>query len=137
MDTLQTSPFLLDMSHSIVLEDFREAFDSNSMETLEDINLRLLNQVNSLPSLPSRELSLRVGKTLFRNISADIFIPSDIKKKERHLIALGLVFIGEGEGGSLTYNDRILDTPLPISIREFLFKIVYSSVIYYSFIIFT
>ena len=44
------------------------------------------------------ELSLRVGKTLFRNISADIFIPSDIKKKERHLIALRLVFIGDGEG---------------------------------------
>ena len=40
----------------------------------------------------------RVGKTLFRNISADIFIPSDIKKKERHLIALRLVFIGDGEG---------------------------------------
>ena len=39
------------------------------------------------------ELSLRVGKTLFRNISADIFIPSDIKKKERHLIALRLVLI--------------------------------------------
>ena len=93
MDTLQTSPFLLDMSHSSVLEDAREAFDSNSVETLEDINLRLLNQVNSLPSLSSRELSLRVGKTLFRNISADISIPSDIKKKERHLIALRLVFI--------------------------------------------
>ena len=65
------------------------------------------------------ELS-RVGKTLFRNISADIFIPSDIKKKERHLIALRLVFIGDGEGQgkgggggeSLTYNDIILDTPL-------------------------
>ena len=59
MDTLQTSPFLLDMSHSSVLEEVREAFDSNSVETLEDINLRLLNQVNSLPSLSSRELSLR------------------------------------------------------------------------------
>ena len=81
------------MSHSSVLEDVREAFDSNSVEKLENINLRLLNQVNSLPSLSSRELSLRVGKTLFRNISADIFIPSDIKKKERHLIALRLVFI--------------------------------------------
>ena len=81
------------MSHSSVLEDAREAFDSNSVETLEDINLRLLNQVNSLPSLSSRELSLRVGKPLFRNISADISIPSDIKKKERHLIALRLVFI--------------------------------------------
>ena len=77
------------MSHSSVLEDAREAFDSSSVETLEDINLRLLNQVNSLPSLSSRKLSLRVGKTLFfRNISADISIPSDIKKKERHLIAL-------------------------------------------------
>ena len=65
MDTLQTSPFLLDMSHSSVLEDAREAFDSNYVENLEDINLRLLNQVNSLPSLSSRELSLRVvGKTL-------------------------------------------------------------------------
>ena len=73
------------MSHSSVLEDAREAFDSDSVETLEDINLRLLNQVNSLPSLSSRELSLRVGKTLFRNISADISIPSDIKKKESHL----------------------------------------------------
>ena len=40
LDTLQTSPFLLDISHSSVLEDFREAFDSNSVETLEDINLR-------------------------------------------------------------------------------------------------
>ena len=39
------------------------------------------------------ELSLRVGKTLFRNISADIF-----KTEERHLIALRLVFIGDGEG---------------------------------------
>ena len=52
------------MSHSSVLEDVREAFDSNSVETLEDINLRLLNQVNSLPSLSSSELSLSVGKTL-------------------------------------------------------------------------
>ena len=82
------------MSHSSVLEDAREAFGSNYVETLEDINLRLLNQVNSLPSLSSRELSLRVvGKTLFRDISADISIPSDIKKEERHLIALRLVFI--------------------------------------------
>ena len=47
------------MSHSSVLENVREAFDSNSVEILEDINLRLLNQVNSLPSLSSRELSLR------------------------------------------------------------------------------
>ena len=65
------------MSHSSVLENVRKAFDSNSVETLEDINLRLLNQVNSLPSLSSRELSLR-GR-LSRNISADI---------------------GEGEGGT-------------------------------------
>ena len=37
--TLKTS-LLLDMSHSSVLEDFRKAFDSNSVETIEDINLR-------------------------------------------------------------------------------------------------
>ena len=75
--------------------------------------LRLLNQVNSLPSLSSRELSLRED-------SLGIFLLILGKgRKERGRGEMGEREGEEGKeggkgrgGGSLTYNDRILDTPL-------------------------